>query len=116
MKDQRERDLTHLKLMIDYQRHLGLLSFAGFVLIANLTTKIYSDPNWELFAYCSGLSFLIAIISSMLAQIHHIDLSPKEVIYQFPLKWGFAIPIAFTMCFSLLGIFLMGVFAALNWS
>ena len=63
----------------------------------------------------SGGAFLIALIASMMAQINHIDLCSREVIYEYPLKLKFALPIAFTMGMSLMGITFMGAFAFLNW-
>lgn len=115
MEDIRQRDLDHLKLMIDYHRHLGLLSFAGLVLTANLSMKIFECPNWKTYALFSIGGFFTAICSSLLSQINHIDLSRKDIIYETPIPNKFALPIVFSMLGTIVGVICMAAFVLLNW-
>lgn len=115
MDNKRETDLEHLKSMIGYVRHMGLLSFAGLVLTSNLSIKIFSDPSWKFFAFLSVAGFLLGILFSLLSQINHIDRIRKDAIYELPLSNKFALPTALCLVGVLSGVIFMAAFVLLNW-
>ena len=57
-QENRQIDLEHLKLMIDVQRHMAVLSFAGLILAANFSIKLFENPQYKIFALGSMLGFL----------------------------------------------------------
>lgn len=113
--EKRERELCHLKMMVDYHRHLALISFAAVVLTANLTIKLYEEPKIVGMAFGSILFFFVSVVSSMLAQIHHIDLVRKEVIYNYPLPHRFLWPMLLSMLGAAFGMVLLSGFVMVNW-
>ena len=115
MDDNNKMDSEHLKSMIDYLRHLGLLSFAGLVLTSNLSIKMFTDPSWKIFAFLSVAGFFLGVISSLLSQVAHIDRIRKNPIYEVPLSNGFAMPTALCLVGVLAGIIFMAAFVLLNW-
>ncbi|MBQ4845048.1 hypothetical protein [Pseudoalteromonas sp. MMG005] len=115
MDDDTKRDLEHLKSMVDYLRHLGLLSFAGLVLTSNLSIKMFTDPTWKIFAFLSVAGFFLGIVSSLLSQVGHIDRIRKDPIYELPLSNNFALPTALCLVGVLAGIMFMAAFVLLNW-
>ncbi|MDY6944022.1 MAG: hypothetical protein SVU69_13550 [Pseudomonadota bacterium] len=113
--DARVKDFQHLKLMIDFQRHLGLLSFAGIVLTTNLSLTIFEDPGVRFLAFLAVASFFTSIMSSVMSQVVHIDRTKKDVIYEYPLEHRFAVPTVLSGIGVLSGVAFMAVFVLLNW-
>ena len=112
---QRKIDFEHLKLMIDVQRHMAILSFAGLMLTANFSIKIFPSPDYKSFALFSLLGFFVCILFSLLSQINHIDASKKKTIYRSPLGNKFASPIAINMLGFIIGVVSIAAFILLNW-
>ena len=115
IQEKRQIDLEHLKLMIDVQRHMAVLSFAGLILAANLSIKLFEDPQYKILALVSMLSFFVCVVSSILSQFNHVDASKKEMIYSYPLTNKFAAPIALSILGLLLGVITLATFVLLNW-
>jgi hypothetical protein len=111
----REKNLEHLKLMIDVQRHIAILSFAGLMFITNISTRLFNPPIARELAIFSSVCFLITIISSVLSQLNHVGASTHQQIYDYPLKNGFVIPIALTISGLSMGVIFLVVFTIINW-
>ena len=109
MNEKRERDICHLKLMIDYHRHLCILSFGALVLTANFFDKTIEGFGVKVFLLISIAAFFISVFSSILAQIHHIDLARKDVIYDHPLSHSFVWPMLLSMVGAICGVVFLGV-------
>ncbi len=101
--------------MIDVQRHMALLSFSGLILGANLSIKLFENPQYKILALISLLGFFVCVVSSILSQFNHVDASKNEVIYSYPLTYKFASPIALSILGLMVGIISMAVFVLLNW-
>ena len=113
--DTRNRDLEHLKLMIEYIRHLGLLSFAGLVLTSNLSIKMFIEPSWKFFAFLSIAGFFLCVVCSLLSQISHIDRVREDSIYNIPLDRNITLSTSLCIVGVLLGVISMAAFVLLNW-
>jgi hypothetical protein len=109
-QEQRKIDFEHLKLMIDVQRHMAVMSLAGLVLAANILTRPDGFLQNKVLVYISIAGFFICIVSSILSQFNHIDASKNKVIYTYPLTYKFGSPIAFSMLGLLSGVFSLAAF------
>jgi len=114
-QEQRQIDLEHLKLMIDVQRHMAVLSFVGLILAANLSIKLFDCPQYKIAALISMAGFFICVVSSILSQFNHVHASKKKVIYSYPLTNKFAAPIAWSILGLFIGVISLAVFVLVNW-
>lgn len=114
-QDTRDKELDHLKLMIDMHRHIALLSFAGLVLTSNLTINLFKTPEYKWLALVSVFSFLLCIIFSEISQLSHIDKSKDKVIYIYPLTNKFASLVGLSIISLLLGVVFLSLFILINW-
>jgi hypothetical protein len=115
MERKREREVDHLKQMIDIHKHMATLSVAGLLVTLNITTNLFDNPEWKMFAFASVAGFVACILSSVISQLSHIDKLKDEVIYIYPLKKQFAIPVAFSILGIIVGVISICFFVLLNW-
>tara|TARA_R110002074_G_scaffold402208_1_gene604646 strand:+ start:3251 stop:3595 length:345 start_codon:yes stop_codon:yes gene_type:complete len=101
--------------VFDYLKHLSSLCTASILLIIAFLEKLFESPEWKVCIAISLVSFVLSIISTVVAQagvIEMIDHNPKNVA-----KWAHPlafIGLAFVWLFFIVGLVSLVVFALKN--
>jgi hypothetical protein len=66
------------KMAFDYVKHISTLCTGSILLIAGLLEKLFSNPEWKICVAISLIAFLLAIVSSIVAQAGIIEMIDKE--------------------------------------
>jgi len=73
-----QHPLEAYKMAFDYLKHITTLCTGSILLIAGLLEKLFSNPEWKICVAISLVAFLLAIVSSILAQAGIIETIDKE--------------------------------------
>lgn len=66
------------KMAFDYLKHISTLCTGSILLIAGLLEKLFSNPEWKICVAISLVAFLLAVVSSIVAQASVIEMIDKE--------------------------------------